>query len=76
MPTADIAWRDQPADLTCLVCGYVGLGTHIADVTALGQLDLPVVRCPDCQSLRMYGPTADPTPDDAAIDAYLEGGVQ
>ena len=48
---------------------------QVAEVSALGQVGIEVVRCPACASVRMSGDVGDVTPDDASIDAYIEAGA-
>lgn len=71
----ELQWVDVAHALRCVVCGFEGTGVQVAEVNALGRVGIEVVRCPVCASVRMSGEVGDVTPDDAAIDAYVEAGA-
>jgi glycosyltransferase involved in cell wall biosynthesis/SAM-dependent methyltransferase len=71
----ELLWLDQDRALECPVCGFAGTGAQVAEVNALGRVGIEVVRCPVCSSVRMSGEVGDVTPDDPAIDAYIEAGA-
>lgn len=73
--TFDIAWRDDTLPLTCRVCSWSGEGEHVADFSRPGTAPLPGVRCPACGSVDLVDEPLDFSPDDASVDAYVEGGV-
>ena len=73
--TTELDWRDRATTTTCVVCRFEGPAQQVAEVNALGRVGIEVVRCPGCGSVAMSGEVGDVTPDDAAIDAYVEAGA-
>lgn len=72
---SSIAWMSETAQLHCRVCGFSGDGSKIAEITALAEVRMPAVRCPDCGSIQLRDVALDSSPTDASIDGYVEAGV-
>ncbi len=70
-----ISWLSVREPLECRVCGFTGIGERVAEITALAEIRLPAVRCPDCASIQLRDEALDSSPTDASIDGYVEAGV-
>lgn len=73
--TPEIAWLQQPEPLACRVCEWSGTGSLIARITALGQVSLPLVKCPACASIQLIDSPLASSPDDVSVDGYVEAGA-
>jgi len=70
-----VSWTSQSRPIHCRVCEFDGSGELVATVTALAEIDLPAVRCPECGSVQLRDEALDSSPSDASVDGYVEGGV-
>ena len=70
-----VSWTSESRQLDCRVCELSGQGELIATITALAEIDLPVIRCSRCRSIQLRNEARDSSPTDASVDLYVEAGV-
>ncbi|WP_426594901.1 glycosyltransferase [Cellulomonas sp. McL0617] len=70
-----VTWQDGQRPLSCKVCGTPSDAALLGLVNAPGEDAIEIVRCPACGSIDLVDEARDSSPNDATVDAYLEGGV-